>query len=310
MPSLPPASTPEAFDAIAEDEAALAAGVSAIVQRHGLDAPRRFEDGSLPVYAVGDRVLKLYPPCFTDERDRESTALEHLESALAIPTPKLDATGDLDGWGYVIMERLRGRSLAVAWPELTADDRLALMPVIGEAMAQLHALPLPNVDPVGPADWRVFVDDQRASARARQAQRELDPAWLEQIDGFLAQTPLEASGRSLLHTEIMREHLVVEGGAGTWRLTGLFDFEPAMIGAPEYELASVGLFVTCGEPGLLQAILQAYGYEAKAIDVELQRRCMAYALLHKYSNVPWYMKRLSLHGATTFDALAERWWAF
>jgi hypothetical protein len=53
--------------------------------------------------------------------------------------------------------------------------------------------------------------------------------------------------RVLLHTEIMREHLLVTPHADGWSLSGLFDFEPAMRGAREYEFASVGLFVSRGD---------------------------------------------------------------
>ena len=52
----------------------------------------------------------------------------------------------------------------------------------------------------------------------------------------------------LLHTEVMRQHLLaVEGPGGVLRLSGLIDFEPAMRGEREYEFVGVGVFVAEGD---------------------------------------------------------------
>jgi len=40
----------------------------------------------------------------------------------------------------------------------------------------------------------------------------------------------------------------------------------------------------------------------------LQNRLMAMALLHRYSNLPWYLQRLPLPGATRLEQLAAHWW--
>ena len=107
----------------------------------------------------------------------------------------------------------------------------------------------------------------------------------------------------------MREHLLVEPDGTGWRLSGLFDFEPAMRGAREYEFASIGLFVSGGDARALRCILRAYGYAEAQLDDALQYRLMAMALLHRYSNLPWYLQRLPLPGAiapgTTGRALVE-----
>lgn len=92
--------------------------------------------------------------------------------------------------------------------------------------------------------------------------------------------------RVLLHTEVMREHLLAERTNDGWVLTGLVDFEPAMIGAPGYELASIGVFVTCGDSALRAAFTEGYGDQIDALEV------MAYALLHRYSNLRWYLERV------------------
>ena len=50
----------EDYDLIAKDEDALRPGVRSLLDALGVPAPpQRYPTGSLPVYAAGDRVLKL-----------------------------------------------------------------------------------------------------------------------------------------------------------------------------------------------------------------------------------------------------------
>jgi hygromycin-B 7''-O-kinase len=81
-----------------------------------------------------------------------------------------------------------------------------------------------------------------------------------------------------------------------------------MRGAREYEFAAVGLFVSQADAGLLRRLLIAYGYRPHQLDDALSRRLLAYALLHRYSDLPWYLKQLPPPPAPTLDALAARWW--
>ena len=314
---LPPAATPEAFEPLRRDEARLRRGVEEIARRHagalrGSTESVRFPDGSLPVYALGcSCVLKLYPPCYADEADTEAAALEAVAGRLPVATPALIARGELDGWCYLLMARLPGESLAMRWPGLSPAERQSLAAALGECLAALHALDATGIAVPQP-DWRAFVAEQTGQCETRQRGRGLAADWAAQVPSFLTSVTLAPPPRVvLLHTEVMREHLLVAfDTTGAPQLSGLFDFEPAMIGAPEYELASVGLFVTGGDPALLRALLRAYGQRDDQIDRPLQRRLLAYALLHRYSNLRWYLERdPPPPGVTTLDDLASRWWA-
>jgi hygromycin-B 7''-O-kinase len=55
--------------------------------------------------------------------------------------------------------------------------------------------------------------------------------------------------------------------------------------------------------------LSAYGYAPHALDEALSCRLMAYALLHRYSKLRWYLERLPCPGATSLEQLASHWWA-
>lgn len=266
----------------------------------------RFAAGSVPVFAAGEgHVIKLFPASERQFFDVEVAALTRVGDALSVPTPRLVATGERMGWWFVVMTRLGGLPLATVWSDVCPEDRIRLMRDVGVAVAKLHAL---HVDDPGPlaVDWPRFVEGQVASCRERQLARGLGSPWTDDIDVFLARwSPRDDGRRALLHTEIMREHLLVERSASDWRLSGLFDFEPAMVGAPEYELASIGVFVTCGEPGLLRAFLDGYG---APIDDDLPPRIMVWTLLHRYSSLRWYLECLGApEGARDLEGLARAW---
>lgn len=311
-PIFPSARNPEEFESVRRDDARLMPGVAAVCEQLGLGGAvvTRFADGSLPVYAVGDSlVLKLYPPYDLAERDTETAVLRAIERRLSIPTPQVQTVGDLGDWGYLAMTRLHGEPLVDAWPRIAESDRLGLGTDLGVTLAELHAVSDPRLESIR-IDWPAFLDRQRETAVARQARHGLGPEWLSQIPEYLDGVALgRPTTNRLLHTEIMREHLLVQRGPAGWKLSGLFDVEPAMLGAAEYEFAAVGLFFSCGESRVLRRVLQAYGYQDRQLGPELQRRLMAYALLHRYSNLPWWLERLPpRHGLTTLHALAALWW--
>lgn len=289
-------------------------GVQVIAGRHGNPAEpiEHVQDGSLPVFFLGsDVVLKLYPPRDREGFDIEVRTLTVLKDKVAAPS--IIATGNLEGWDYLIMTRLSGQSLASAWDEIAKSDRLRLAESIGAWLADLHALSVDDIDlehSVGP--WPQFLEHQYAVSREQQARFGLATPWLEQVDSFLASVDLAIDGKGVLnHTEVMREHIFVDQRAGAWELVGLLDFEPAMIAPPEYELASVGVFTSCGEPEFLRRLLRTLGYAEADLDHELQRRCLAYALLHRYTCLPWYLRRMPPEaGVNTLDQLAAQWWRF
>ncbi|MEU9469614.1 aminoglycoside phosphotransferase family protein [Streptomyces avermitilis] len=304
---LPSVDTSEELDAMVRDEALLRPAAQDLCAHLGLTGARlvRFEDGSLPVYAVGETlVLKLFPGFEAAEAVREARVLSHLWGQLPLKTPRLHA-GELykNGWRYVLMSRLPGVSLSTTWSRIPAAEQDRIVVEAAETLAALHSVNWkPLADVVGPADWGTFLRRQRAGVLEHHRAAGLPKPWLAQIPGFLDAVRLPASGeRVLLHTEFMREHLTVDPQDG-WRLTGLFDFEPAMIGDPAYDFVSVGLFVSRGDPRLLRRFYEAYG-RAPHDPYQL----LAYTLLHVYSDLAWYLREMPAPPHPRLDALAETW---
>jgi hygromycin-B 7''-O-kinase len=301
---LPEIASAEAYRQVREQHEVFAAAAAEIAKRHRLaGAVRRYPDGSLPVFAVGDEhVVKLFPPIFRRNQENERDALAFLAGNLTVPTPALRAGGELDGWPYLVMGQLAGRSLVGVWPALPHSERLRLAGEVGSMIAELRALPLSPL-PHARVDWGAFIAGRRAMCVEHQTARGADPKWLALIPDFLNGLELPAGDPVFLHTEIMPDHIVIDGDG---RLAGLLDFEPSMIGAAEYELAAVGIFFAAGDRAVLRAVLAALGVAAP--DEALGRRLLAYSLLHKYSSLRWYLERMPpAAGVNTFEALAAQW---
>ena len=310
MAVLPPAATEDAYTTVCQDEAALRPGVDRLCQRLGVDASglTRFAAGSRPVYAAGELVLKLFPPVDTIGCRVEAGVLGAVRGRLPIVTPQVHAAGEHDGWDYLLMSRVPGVPLDTVWDQIPAGERDRLAGQLGETIAALHRLPLPEITGWWPADWPAFVAGQRAQCVSEQRALGLPPRWADQLAGFLDEVALPSGPPVLLHTEVMRQHLLVSADPSeAWRLSGLVDFEPAMRGEREYEFVGVGVFVAEGDGRFLARTLTAYGYRRDQLGPDLRRRLLAWGILHRYSNLDWWMGRLPEPGRATLDALADCW---
>lgn len=302
---LPVVESWDGFDPSRTDETAMRPGADALCRHLGVDtrALSRFPAGSRPVYAAGELVLKLYPQADGNASAVEAGVLSAVDGALPVPAPRVHARGDWEGWSYLLMSRLPGTPLDVAWPDAPAQGRAELAAQAGELLAALHRVPAPAIPGWYPdMPWPQFVARQRAACAQSQRDLGLAAQWAEQIPGYLDSVTLPDEEPVLLHTEVMRQHLLVE--PDPWRLVGLIDFEPAMCGAREYEFAAVGVFFAEGDPGLLRQTLTSYGHD---LDSGLSRRLLAWLLLHRYSCLPWYLRRLPRPPQPTLDALADSW---
>ena len=267
-----------------------------------------FTDGSAAVFGADEIVIKIYHPDDSEDCQREEESLNLLAGKLDIDLPKVLAAGTVDESRYLVMSRLAGDTLKSRWKEIPKEQKKKLVAKLGEVTKQLHKVQVPNSSIIK-VDSSAFIKKQINSAKKRQAECKLPHIWLEQIDEFLAPLKLPEDG-AFLHTELMRDHLLVTETDGKWQFSGLFDFAESMTLPTEYEFASVGLFVTGGDAELLRHYLLAYGYEESALNFDFSRRLLAFTLLHRYANLSWYLSFLApAVGATKLDDLARRWFS-
>ncbi len=256
------------------------------------------------MFAVGSEViLKFFPIFDAEAASCEIAGLKLLFDQLPVPTPKFIDTLMIDDWQIVVMQQLKGRPWAEVHDTIARDQQRRLAQQTGELVKAIRELEVPSF-PGEP--WPSFVAARRAEAVTRQKQRGLPDELCEQIEPWLLSNPLVETPQVFLHTEIMREHLFVEEKSGQFQLTGLIDFEPSRVAAPDYELSSLGLFVTCGDGELWQDILRRIGFSHADNSPDFQKRCMSWALLHRYSNLSWYLERMPV-AEPTLQALAQRW---
>lgn len=283
------------YRAFKKDEAARDAAIDQICARHNIGETRRvkFENGSTIVYAVGDDlVVKLYSPLHPKDLETEQQVLAFLTGKLPVATPEVRHFGDMDGWPYLIMSRVPGTPMLDVWDRIPATQKQRLCRETGALMRFMHGLPVTELGPMAERDWPAYLAERQAKLEQHHTKKKTPPAWLAQIEPAVAAVDWAApqSGPALLHTEFMRDHVLVTENAGRWELSGLIDFEPAMVGEPEYDLASAFLFVTGGDPELNRAFMDGYGYSAAQRDETFRLRLMGYLLIHEQSNLPWYFE--------------------
>lgn len=262
-------------------------------------------DGSSPVAIVDDKkILKFFAPLFSDAFEMEWQSLKFIDH-LGL-SPKLFNTGSINDWNYVLMSKLKGQSLKNLWPQLSEDERHSACYMVGKGLKKIHSLPVHASD-FKPSQWTNFLTEQTLACAKRQEKLGLRANLVDQIPIFLKETELISSHPpSFLHTEVMRDHVFFDRSDQDLLFSGFIDFEPSMIGEAEYDFASVGIFLSSGDPKALRSFFSGYG-NLSAIDYKFKRRILAYTLLHKYSNLKWYLEFMPQ--GNSLDELAEKWWA-
>lgn len=268
--------------------------------------------GSAVVVRVGDeRYVKIYWPEDAGHAARERRALDLIGGRLDVPTPRILGSGSIGTCPYLVMDSLRGEHLNEVWPDLDRSARRDLAGGVGRLARALHDLPVPDPGPLA-LDWPSFVAEQRGTAAARQRSRGLPGELADLVEGFLAgrRATLTVTGPlALLHTELMHDHLMVCRDGGGWRLSGLFDFADALVGPPAYEIPSVGLFIACGEPALFEAFFEGYGRSPADLGLASPEDVLAWALIHRYAHVPWWLRRMPAAEGGGWVGMARRWFA-
>ena len=282
-----------------------------ICVRHTLPAseltPAR--DGTSVVFTTNRHVIKLYPTFWELEAAAECTILGHVAGRLGVPTPEVVATGHLETWPYLVMTRLQGAILADVWQGLDEGHRLAVGRQLGEILARLHALTTSNLSghPVLTERWLRLVGRPIEECIAIHRGHGAPEAWLLRLPTFLERLPpLHPADftPALVNGDVHGWHLLVAEHNGRWSLTGLFDFDAAMLGWWEYEFAAPALFFMAGQPAVLAECLRGYGAGQLLVNEGLPRRLLAYALLNRYWGLDFMLQVLDPdRRCATFDDL-------
>lgn len=302
-PRLPASIDAAAFDALHDDPTAWRAVVESLAREQGAGTVQQELQGTaLVAYIGGARVLKLYPPFLRDHFEFERGMLQRLHGRLRLPTPRLLASGERDGWPFLVMTRLQGEPLSAAWPAMDEAQRLALLHELATLMREVHALPRAAVAAMATLAprWDDFIAGQRRRCAARQQRTGLPAALLQALPAFVA-GPLPEGPDVLLTGEYTPMNLFTEEG----RLAAMFDFGDGLIGPREYDWLGPLCFLAAGSAPRCAAFMQGLG---TALDADLRLRLLRLLLLHRYSNLPAQLACEGWQQAGDFEALARRLW--
>lgn len=286
---------PGGFDRIRADLPAFLPAIRVVCERHGLSS------GGLSAFAHGTNVvvsndagqiIKLFPPFLRHQFEAERLSLGRFHGTVPVATPELLWQAELEGWPYLVISRLPGRTLEEAWPAMSGAERAEALARIGEIMRAAHALPTAGLESID-LGWDAFLERQIAGCESRHRRMGLPERLASQIPAYLesARALLPRSVAPVLLTgEYTPQNLLVTRAGGRWRVTGMIDFADACLGAPEYDLLGPCLFLSAGSADLQRAFLGACGYAPADLGPALSRKLMALALLHRYSNLRFQLR--------------------
>jgi hygromycin-B 7''-O-kinase len=285
-----------AWRILRRDAATQRPAFEAIAARHGLVASELsfLDKGTHFVWATRSSVIKLFVPLWIEDASLETTLLE-MVAGTTLPVPHLEAQGELDGWPYVVMSRVPGENLGIAWRTLDDGGRSRLAGHLGEAMAELALLPRQ------PLEARAITQDALIAERLErilvdQRDRGGDEALELELRTFLAQLPQLMPAESVvLHADLTDDNVLVSGD----RITGIIDFADAFVGPWTYELAAPACFVTRGSSAHRDAMIRGRGFEPTH---ELIATTRAWAVLHRFGSVARMMQDA---GVTTLPAFLD-----
>jgi len=307
-PGLPADIDAARFDALHDEPAAWRAVMESLAQELGTPPPAVQQEsaGTVLVARLGrERVLKLYPPFLRDhfEFERAMLARLHTQGRLRVPTPELLASGERDGWPYLVMTQMAGEPLTATWPVMSEPERCALLRELGALAAEVHALPVGEVATLAPR-WEDFVARQRERCVLRQQRTGLPAHLLAQVPAFVA-GPLPTGPAVLLTGEYTPFNLFTTASGNGHRLSAMFDFGDGLVGPREYDWLGPQCFLVAGIPARSAAFMHGYGAQ---VDEEMRLRLMRLLLLHRYSHLKAQVAIEAWQDLHSFEELAARLW--
>ena len=293
---LPPVPDVATWRKLRRDVATQRPAFDAIAARHGLAASELsfLDKGTHFVWATRRDVIKLFVPLWIQDASLERTLLE-MVAGTTLPVPQLEAQGELDGWPYVVMSRVPGEHIGVAWRALDDGGRSRLAAHLAQAMAAVASLPPQRLQA------RAITQDALIAERLErilvdQRERGGDDSLDFELRSFLGELPrLMPAHEVVLHADLTDDNVLVSGD----RVTGIIDFADAFVGPWTYELAAPACFVTRGSSAHRDSMIRGRGLEPTP---ELIATTRAWAILHRYCHVARMMRDA---GAPTLRAFLD-----
>jgi hygromycin-B 7''-O-kinase len=302
---LPSISSHRDYTKVYTDDQIWLPAIRVLCQRHGLDIAslQRMGLGSHVAFRSGDKIIKLFSTLWPEDFISERACLKHIHG---LPTPKLIAEGELEGWPYIVMNVVPGAPAVKVWNRLDLQQKRGIVTELGQIMATLHTLPplvlsdntaldkTASGDVALGGDWNTFVQARLDNAEKHHKAEEPWKSWINQRLEDFSPTPLPAV---LLSADITADHLLLSQQGDHWRVTGFIDFGDARMGHPYYEFIAPLAYYTLGTPELAKLLLESYGL---VLTAELADELTTWCLLHEFGRLQDFLDACSVGSPQEF----------
>lgn len=257
-----------------------------------------------------DYVLKIYTPQ-KNGYNREKAALQFARQKTTIPISRIVASGEIEGFEYLVTTQLPGRLMRRAeWLTLDKGAQIGLLTQLAYGLRELHSHESDEIR----FDWHEFMDIQFDSVMERQRAAGGNPEWLERLPDYLCEHVElfpEHEFDAFMHGDVHFCNLRVTDDNKRPVISGLFDFADSLKGFHEYEFVTIGVLMLQGLGDLQREFFRAYGYKDADINIDLRRRLMLLTILYEHSSLKRYAERLRPDAVNlTLDELERAIWAF
>jgi hygromycin-B 7''-O-kinase len=243
------------------------------------------------VFYVGDdRLLKIYRPD-RNAFEREKKALEFAQGKTSLSVPEIVASGNLEGYDYLVMTAATGTELKRPdYVSLPREAQVKIATGIARGLAELH-----EYEHVGfPNDWPEFVAERAETFIERQIARGVNWKVIAQLPKYIEESlplvPLDPI--SFLHGAVHLGIMLFDMHGRLPSIAGLFDWADSRVGCSEYDLLAVGVLILQGERELQREFFRAYGYADADLTDEMRRRMMMLTMLYETADLRRYAMRL------------------
>lgn len=228
------------------------AALTYIEEREGvsLAGAHRSPFGRNIVVLASDAVVKLVPPFWAHMWANEHAALEYVHGRLPVATPRLCGSGRVGAWGYIVMARLRGRTLGRRAEFLEPVLRVQAAELQGRLVRDIAAL---DPRPLLRWDWSALLAEDRAALPRHLAA--LPRALAKTALGYVDDAGELGEGETMLHGDLASTNLLREEGGGF----SLVDWSDASVGPRDHEFISPLMHQFRGRPEELERFWRGYG---------------------------------------------------
>ena len=253
-----------------------------IINKHHFPANdiHQFGEGSGFVFRFATNyVLKLTPPNWKEEFLRETAALNILANEdLPVAVPKLLAEGEVNGWGYMITNRLEGENLLGRWHRLSSDDRNRITRQSAEFACALQKIDVPEHKALT-LDWEDFLRKQRKNCYAIREAQGLKSSLLHSMESYLDSIDYltKDTRLRLTHADLHAGNFLCRHTEEGWQLCGIIDFGDALYSPDKlFEVNTALLFSGITNASTNALFLRAYGIDIPKNKQVLQDHLMAF----------------------------------